>query len=82
MSTGAATALLNRLESAAHITRAREHTDRRTVTPRGEHIQKRADDIFATLARRHAATPPRRHAATPPRRHAATPPRRHAATPP
>lgn len=33
LSTGATTALLNRLEAAEHITRTREHSDRRVVTP-------------------------------------------------
>ncbi|BDH05792.1 MarR family winged helix-turn-helix transcriptional regulator [Streptomyces seoulensis] len=53
LSTGATTALLNRLESAGHITRAREHSDRRIVTLRsGEHIQERADEFFGPLAHR------------------------------
>ncbi|WP_328908074.1 MarR family transcriptional regulator [Streptomyces sp. NBC_00234] len=51
LSTGATTALLNRLEAAGHITRAREHSDRRIVTLRsGEHIQERADEFFGPLA--------------------------------
>ncbi|MFB7592781.1 MarR family winged helix-turn-helix transcriptional regulator [Streptomyces sp. NPDC056169] len=53
LSTGATTALLNRLESAGHITRAREHSDRRIVTLRsGAHIQERADEFFGPLAHR------------------------------
>ncbi|MFZ3499596.1 MarR family winged helix-turn-helix transcriptional regulator [Streptomyces sp. 5.8] len=51
LSTGATTALLNRLEAAGHITRAREHSDRRIVTLRsGGHIQERADEFFGPLA--------------------------------
>ncbi|MGW3399616.1 MarR family winged helix-turn-helix transcriptional regulator [Streptomyces sp. NRRL F-5193] len=53
LSTGATTALLNRLEAAGHITRAREHSDRRIVTLRsGAHIQERADEFFGPLAHR------------------------------
>ncbi|GLZ78300.1 hypothetical protein Afil01_31070 [Actinorhabdospora filicis] len=53
LSTGATTALLNRLETAGHITRTREHTDRRVVTLRsGEHIQQRADEFFGPLGKR------------------------------
>ncbi|MFE5943590.1 MarR family winged helix-turn-helix transcriptional regulator [Streptomyces sp. NPDC056480] len=53
LSTGATTALLNRLEAAGHITRAREHSDRRIVTLRsGGHIQERADEFFGPLAHR------------------------------
>ncbi|MFC4330314.1 MarR family winged helix-turn-helix transcriptional regulator [Streptomyces andamanensis] len=53
LSTGATTALLNRLEAAGHITRTREHTDRRVVTLRGgDRVQQRADDFFGPLARR------------------------------
>lgn len=57
LSTGATTALLNRLEAAGHITRAREHSDRRIVTLRsGGHIQERADEFFGPLASRLDAT--------------------------
>ncbi|MFB6837584.1 MarR family winged helix-turn-helix transcriptional regulator [Streptomyces sp. NPDC056361] len=57
LSTGATTALLNRLEAAGHITRAREHSDRRIVTLRsGGHIQERADEFFGPLAHRLDAT--------------------------
>ncbi|MGW2398010.1 MarR family winged helix-turn-helix transcriptional regulator [Kitasatospora sp. NPDC001664] len=64
LSTGATTALLNRLEAAGHITRARERTDRRIVTLRsGAHIHERADEFFGPLGRRLDATmahyPPR-----------------------
>ncbi|MFJ8743613.1 MarR family winged helix-turn-helix transcriptional regulator [Embleya sp. NPDC127516] len=53
LSTGATTALLNRLEAAGHITRFREHSDRRIITLRsGGHIQERADEFFGPLARR------------------------------
>ncbi|MGV9271540.1 MarR family winged helix-turn-helix transcriptional regulator [Kitasatospora sp. NPDC003701] len=51
LSTGATTALLNRLEAAGHITRSREHADRRVITLRsGPHIQDRADEFFGPLA--------------------------------
>ncbi|WP_370417069.1 MarR family winged helix-turn-helix transcriptional regulator [Streptomyces sp. QH1-20] len=57
LSTGATTALLNRLEAAGHITRAREQSDRRIVTLRsGGHIQERADEFFGPLAHRLDAT--------------------------
>ncbi|MFE4856822.1 MarR family winged helix-turn-helix transcriptional regulator [Streptomyces sp. NPDC056670] len=53
LSTGATTALLNRLEAAGHITRVREHSDRRIITLRsGGHIQERADEFFGPLALR------------------------------
>ncbi|MFJ9411233.1 MarR family winged helix-turn-helix transcriptional regulator [Streptomyces sp. NPDC101393] len=53
LSTGATTALLNRLEAAGHITRTREHSDRRIITLRsGTHIQERADEFFGPLAHR------------------------------
>ncbi|QEU77362.1 MarR family winged helix-turn-helix transcriptional regulator [Streptomyces subrutilus] len=51
LSSGATTALLNRLEAGGHIARSREHTDRRVVTLRGgAHIQERADEFFGPLA--------------------------------
>ncbi|MEB8336189.1 MarR family winged helix-turn-helix transcriptional regulator [Streptomyces endophyticus] len=57
LSTGATTALLNRLEAAGHITRTREHSDRRVVSLRsGAHIQERADEFFGPLAHRLDAT--------------------------
>lgn len=50
LSSGATTALLNRLEKAGHIVRTREHTDRRIVTLRGgEHVQQLTDDFFRPL---------------------------------
>lgn len=53
LSTGATTALLNRLEAAGHITRTREHSDRRIVTLRsGAHVRERADEFFGPLAGR------------------------------
>lgn len=53
LSTGATTALLNRLEAAGHLTRTREHSDRRIVTLRsGPHIQERADEFFGPLGHR------------------------------
>ncbi|MFJ6013435.1 MarR family winged helix-turn-helix transcriptional regulator [Streptomyces sp. NPDC092952] len=53
LSTGATTALLNRLEAAGHVTRSREHSDRRVITLRsGAHIQERADEFFGPLAHR------------------------------
>ncbi|WP_327257339.1 MarR family transcriptional regulator [Streptomyces sp. NBC_01244] len=56
LSTGATTALLNRLEAAGHITRVREHSDLRVITLRsGGHIQARADEFFGPLADRLAA---------------------------
>ncbi|MEU3464019.1 MarR family transcriptional regulator [Streptomyces sp. NPDC006733] len=53
LSTGATTALLNRLEAAGHITRTREHSDRRVITLHsGAHIQERADEFFGPLSHR------------------------------
>lgn len=53
LSSGATTTLLNRLEQAGHIVRAREHSDRRVVTLHSsQHIQQRADRFFAPLAER------------------------------
>ncbi|WP_328303941.1 MarR family transcriptional regulator [Streptomyces sp. NBC_00435] len=53
LSTGATTALLNRLEAAGHVTRTREHSDRRVVTLRaGSHVQERADEFFGPLGHR------------------------------
>ncbi|GAA1158240.1 DNA-binding MarR family transcriptional regulator [Kitasatospora gansuensis] len=52
LSSGATTALLNRLEAAGHIVRSREHTDRRVITLRsGAHIQERAEEFFGPPAR-------------------------------
>ncbi len=53
LSSGATTALLNRLEAAGHIVRTREHEDRRVVTLRSStDIQARADTFFRSLAGR------------------------------
>ncbi|MCX4965780.1 MarR family transcriptional regulator [Streptomyces sp. NBC_00654] len=53
LSSGATTALLNRLEGAGHIVRSREHTDRRIVTLRTRpHILERATEFFDPLAER------------------------------
>jgi len=53
LSSGATTALLNRLEGAGHIVRTREHQDRRVVTLRSSaDIQERADAFFQPLAGR------------------------------
>lgn len=51
LSSGATTALLNRLEQAGHIVRSREHTDRRVVTLHSStRIQELADEFFGPLA--------------------------------
>ncbi|GIG65175.1 MarR family winged helix-turn-helix transcriptional regulator [Phytomonospora endophytica] len=51
LSSGATTALLNRLEQAGHIVRTREHADRRVVTLRSSaESQRRADEFFGPLA--------------------------------
>ncbi|KOG85090.1 MarR family winged helix-turn-helix transcriptional regulator [Streptomyces varsoviensis] len=53
LSSGATTALLNRLEAAGHIVRTREHADRRIVTLHSSpHIQERADEFFGPLGAR------------------------------
>ncbi|MFI5802600.1 MarR family winged helix-turn-helix transcriptional regulator [Streptomyces sp. NPDC051561] len=53
LSSGATTALLNRLEKAGHIVRSREHADRRIVTLRGsEHVQQLTDEFFRPLGER------------------------------
>ncbi|KNB50690.1 MarR family winged helix-turn-helix transcriptional regulator [Streptomyces caatingaensis] len=46
LSSGAMTALLNRLEQAGYITRTREHTDRRIVTLRCSTRAKELADAF------------------------------------
>ncbi|WP_242581320.1 helix-turn-helix domain-containing protein [Streptomyces sp. MST-110588] len=57
LSSGATTALLNRLERAGHVIRTRENADRRVVTLRsGPHTQERADEFFGPLAVRVDAT--------------------------
>lgn len=56
LSSGATTALLNRLELAGHIVRTREHTDRRIVTLRSSpHVKPRAEEFFGPYAQRMAA---------------------------
>jgi len=48
MTSGATTVLLNRLEAAGHISRSREHSDRRRVTLRPEPgARERAHGFFA-----------------------------------
>lgn len=55
LSSGATTALLNRLEAAGHIVRSREHTDRRIVTLRSApDIKPRAEEFFGPYSRRMA----------------------------
>ncbi|MBA0052362.1 MarR family transcriptional regulator [Streptomyces sp. AJS327] len=50
LSSGAMTALLNRLEQAGYLTRTREHADRRVVTLRsGGQAAELADAFFAPL---------------------------------
>ncbi|MFD0365439.1 MarR family winged helix-turn-helix transcriptional regulator [Nocardia sp. GCM10030253] len=47
LSSGAMTALLNRLEQAGYVVRSREHTDRRIVTLRcTRQAKQQADDFF------------------------------------
>ncbi|MBF6180069.1 MarR family winged helix-turn-helix transcriptional regulator [Nocardia otitidiscaviarum] len=56
LSSGAMTALLNRLERAGYITRGREHADRRVVTLRcSARAKKLADDFFDSANRRQDA---------------------------
>ncbi|MGW6915219.1 MarR family winged helix-turn-helix transcriptional regulator [Kitasatospora sp. NPDC054939] len=56
LSSGAMTALLNRLEKAGYITRSREHTDRRIVTLRSSpRVKELADEYFGALNRRQDA---------------------------
>ncbi|WP_405020935.1 MarR family transcriptional regulator [Kitasatospora sp. NBC_00070] len=53
LSSGATTALLNRLEAGGHVVRSREDSDRRIVTLRGGgRIQEQADEFFGPLAGR------------------------------
>ncbi|GLF93051.1 MarR family winged helix-turn-helix transcriptional regulator [Streptomyces yaizuensis] len=50
LSSGAMTALLNRLEGAGYVTRTREHTDRRIVTLRSTpRAREHADAFFAQV---------------------------------
>ncbi|MFD1940405.1 MarR family winged helix-turn-helix transcriptional regulator [Nonomuraea mangrovi] len=56
LSSGATTALLNRLERAGHIVRTREHVDRRVVTlTSSPRIQEPARKFFGPLTDRMAA---------------------------
>ncbi|REE95955.1 MarR family winged helix-turn-helix transcriptional regulator [Thermomonospora umbrina] len=53
LSSGATTALLNRLERAGHVVRTRETADRRVVTLRSSpRVQDLADEFFGPLAGR------------------------------
>ncbi len=56
LTTGAITSVVDRLERAGHVTRVRDHADRRKVllhySPEGRAL---ADDFFVPLARRSAA---------------------------
>lgn len=53
LSSGAMTALLNRLEHAGYVTRTREHTDRRIVTLHSSaQVRELADDFFAPVNER------------------------------
>jgi DNA-binding MarR family transcriptional regulator len=53
LTSGATTALVNRLEQAGHVLRTREHTDRRFVTLRSStHIHQLADEFFGPLGTR------------------------------
>lgn len=53
LTSGATTSLVNRLESAGHVVRTREHADRRTVTLRsGENVHDMADEFFGPLGER------------------------------
>lgn len=50
LTSGAMTALLNRLERAGYLTRTREHTDRRVVTLRTSgNVTDLADEFFGTV---------------------------------
>nr|WP_244888864.1 MarR family transcriptional regulator [Streptomyces purpureus] len=53
LSSGATTAVLNRLERAGHVIRTREHTDRRVVTLRSSaDVRPRAEEFFGPYAER------------------------------
>ncbi|MEU9112348.1 MarR family transcriptional regulator [Streptomyces sp. NPDC048483] len=50
LSSGAMTALLNRLEQAGYVTRTREHTDRRIVTLHSsKQVKELADEFFGPV---------------------------------
>ncbi|MET8388716.1 MarR family transcriptional regulator [Streptosporangium canum] len=56
LSSGAMTALLNRLEQAGYVTRTREHADRRIVTLHSSaQVREFADDFFAPVNERQDA---------------------------
>lgn len=56
LSSGAMTALLNRLERAGYITRTREHTDRRIVTLHSSpQVKELADEFFGPINERQDA---------------------------
>ncbi|MFI0902240.1 MarR family winged helix-turn-helix transcriptional regulator [Streptomyces sioyaensis] len=56
LSSGAMTALLNRLERAGYVVRTREHTDRRIVTLRSTpQVKERADAFFGPVNARQDA---------------------------
>jgi len=53
LSSGATTALINRLEQAHHVVRTREHSDRRVITLHTtEHVGELASEYFGPLAER------------------------------
>jgi DNA-binding MarR family transcriptional regulator len=53
LSSGATTALVNRLEQAHHVVRTREHADRRVVTLHTtEHVSDLAEEYFGPLGTR------------------------------
>lgn len=53
LSSGATTALINRLERAHHVVRTREHSDRRVVTLHAtDHVGDLAGEYFGPLAER------------------------------
>lgn len=56
LSSGAMTALLNRLEEAGHVTRTRERADRRIVTLRcGDRVKQMGEDFFGPVNARQDA---------------------------
>ncbi|MFI1161270.1 MarR family winged helix-turn-helix transcriptional regulator [Streptomyces sioyaensis] len=56
LSSGAMTALLNRLEKAGYITRTREEADRRVVTLRTDpQVKQLADEFFGPIKQRQDA---------------------------
>jgi DNA-binding MarR family transcriptional regulator len=56
LSSGAMTALLNRLERPGYVIRSREHTDRRIVTLRcSAQAKRQADEFFADVNARQDA---------------------------